>query len=225
MPVALTLGLPPRAGGGLLTGLLDDASGGGPHPGVVHGVPVRDAAAPAAAGHRSAAPVAVRLDPRHEPGPAGPGVVRRELDVRPADLAAVLAHPDELVVFLEPGRSWHDDLTRVLAAGHRAGLPADLGGGRLAAERAADFLAVLAHADRPFVARAGAVDGVLAVLAATVAALRGSDVRAAWTTPDAAALAALGEDAGAAVREVLASVAVPDPVGVAAALAARGLVP
>jgi prephenate dehydratase len=89
-------------------------------------------------------------------------------------------------------------------------------------DEVADFLAVLAHAPTGFVARARSADDVLAVLAATVAALRGDDVRAAWTYPDVAGLAGLRPAAATAVREVLLGVEVADVMGVAAGLAALG---
>lgn len=114
---------------------------------------------------------------------------------------------------------------RLVAVGTVTGL--DLTGGersdgefgRASADDVADFLAVLAHAETGFVARAGTADDVLAVLAATVAALRGDDVRAAWTQPDVGALAALRPGAAAAVREVLLGVEVADLAEVVAGLA------
>ena len=214
MPVPLTLGLPPRRQERpLLAGLLDDADGAGPHPGLVHGVPVHPAS-------RAPAGVTVALVLDVAPDRVDPGVtpVRLETTCDRADLGAALALPDDVLVVLEPGPRLADDAARVVAAHRRAGLPADV-----APEHAADFLAVLAHAERPFVARAHDAAGVLAVLAATVAALRGADVRSAWSHPDPAALAALPDAAGAAVREVLGSVEVPDALAVAAALASRGL--
>lgn len=93
---------------------------------------------------------------------------------------------------------------------------------RASADEVADFLAVLAHAPTGFVGRAESADDVLAVLAATVAALRGDDVRSAWTHPDVAALAALRPAAAAAVRGVLLAVEVTDVAGAIAGLAMLG---
>lgn len=64
---------------------------------------------------------------------------------------------------------------------------------------------------------------MLALLAATVAALRGDDVRAALAAPDPGRLTALIPEAAAAVREILLAVEVDDPAGVARDLAALGL--
>lgn len=87
----------------------------------------------------------------------------------------------------------------------------------------ADFLAVLAHADVGFVAQAATAEEVLALLAGTVAALRGDDVRGALAQPDPGPLTTLIPEAAAAVREVLLGIEVPDPGGIAAQLATWGL--
>ena len=222
MSVPLTLGLPPRRQERpLLAALLDDADGHGPHPGLVHGVPVVAASAFRPAGSTGRVAVVLDVHPDQlDPGWLGGAGTdgRLEIVCARADLRDALALPGDVLVVLEPGPHLGEDAALVVTAGRRAGLPADAD-----AAGAADFLAVLAHADRPFVARAHGVDGVLAVLAATAAALRGADVRAAWSAPDPAALAALSDDAGAAVREVLGSIEVPDPVAVVAGLAAHGL--
>lgn len=223
MTVALTLGLPPRTPEHpLLAGLLDDASGAGGHPGLVHGAPVRLASAPTPTDPATGVAVLLDVDPERLPAAlrTRPGAVRHEVAPARADLPAALALRPAvpLVVLLEPGPGLAADLAAVLAAGHRPGLPAGLGEGD-----AADALAVLAHAEVACLARAGGAGEVLALLAATAAALRGADVRAAWRDPDVAALARLSDAAGSAVREVLGSVEVDDPVAVAAGLAAAGL--
>ena len=66
------------------------------------------------------------------------------------------------------------------------------------------------------------MNDVLALLSATVAALRGDDVRSAWTHPDVAALGRLRPPAAAAVREVLLGVEVADVAGAVAGLAVLG---
>ncbi|MDQ2723708.1 MAG: hypothetical protein M3Y19_10445, partial [Actinomycetota bacterium] len=98
------------------------------------------------------------------------------------------------------------------------GLDADVDAGQ-----AADFLSLLAHSEVGFVARAVDAAGVLQVVAATVAALRGDDVRTAWDAPDLATLLAVPDPAARALREVLRSIEVPDAVDVAAALTEAGV--
>ncbi|UZJ24582.1 hypothetical protein RHODO2019_15870 [Rhodococcus antarcticus] len=88
---------------------------------------------------------------------------------------------------------------------------------------AADALAFLVHSGRGFAACADDGTGVLRVLAATVAALRGDDVRAAWSVPDPAWVALVPDPAAEALREVLVHVVVPDVARVAAELAELGL--
>ena len=88
---------------------------------------------------------------------------------------------------------------------------------------ASDALAFLVHSGRGFAASAEDGAGVLRVLAATVAALRGDDVRAAWSVPDVAWVAVVPDPAAEALREVLLHVVVPDPGRVAAELAELGL--
>ena len=105
-------------------------------------------------------------------------------------------------------------LQRVVDAGHGVGLREDV-----PADEVADFMAVLAHTDVGFVARAADAAGVVQVLAATVAALRGDDVRAAWEIPDVAQLRAVPDPAARALREVLRSIEVPDAVQVVMELA------
>lgn len=213
----------------LLAGLLDDArhpgTRGAVAAGLVHGAPVVRASRLVA----GTTGIAVDLDVDPDSLPAEfrrrPGAVRHEVAPKRSDLADVLAigsssrHGDlPLVVFLAPGPWLLVDLGAVLAAGHRPGLVAEAGVGDVS-----DFLAVLTHAEVPFVARADDALAVLSLLAATVASLRGGDVAEACRVPDVAALAALSDNAGAAVRTVLGSIEVPDPAGVAEDLVAAGL--
>ncbi|MFI5778527.1 hypothetical protein [Nocardia sp. NPDC051570] len=86
-------------------------------------------------------------------------------------------------------------------------------------ERIAAFLASIAHADTGFVVRTDSGERALAVVAATVAALCGEDIRAALTAPDIAFLRALRAPAVAALREVLLAVETSAPEVVAASLA------
>ncbi|MGW0250701.1 hypothetical protein ACWDYH_29110 [Nocardia goodfellowii] len=70
----------------------------------------------------------------------------------------------------------------------------------------ADFLAGVAHADSGFVARTGSGERAVAVVAATVAALCGEDIRAALAVPDIGFLTGLKPPAVEAVRGVLLAV-------------------
>ncbi|MFE3291789.1 hypothetical protein [Rhodococcus sp. NPDC059234] len=160
----------------------------------------------------------------------GPALTRVEVDcpLGHLDDAVALAQgdprplPAPLAVFVEPdgaGRGWAaESAERIAAAGARPGL--DTG---LADVDVADFLAVLAHSDAGFVARAGSGEEVVAILAATVAALRGDDIRAAYVRADPAPVAALSAAAAGAVREVLLGIAVADAAAVEAHLLAHGI--
>jgi len=70
-------------------------------------------------------------------------------------------------------------------------------------DRIADFLAMAAHSDEGFVARADDEHRALAVVAAAAAALCGADIRAALAEPDTAFLGGLSPQALGAVRTVL----------------------
>ncbi|MEV6274699.1 hypothetical protein [Nocardia sp. NPDC051832] len=70
----------------------------------------------------------------------------------------------------------------------------------------ADFLAGAAHADGGFVARTASGERAVAVVAATVAALCGEDIRAALAQPDIAFLTGLKPPAVEAARGVLLAV-------------------
>lgn len=215
MATFLTLSAPePRDSAPLLAHLLDDR-GGRSLAGAMHGE-------------------ALVQGSRLVPG--GTGVV--ELDVDPAVLVAHSASrydlnpaPGELsdalridlpaprVVFVQPGSFWVQQVREVVRAGHDAGLPEDV-----TAAEVSDFLAVLVHSGRGFVARVADGAGVVRVLAATVAALRGDDVGAAWAAPDPTALRSVPEPAARALREVLLRIEVPDAEQTQVELVALGFV-
>ncbi len=138
------------------------------------------------------------------------------------DDAIALRLPAPVTVFVTPDGP--DAVTlaesaQILAdAGHSPGLIA-----RQPVGAVADFLAVLAHTSVGFVARARDGAEVLSLLAGTVAALRGDDVRAALTNPDPVALTQLNPDAAEAVRGVLLGIEVDDLAQVEQVLAAAGL--
>lgn len=164
--------------------------------------------------------VVVELDASADaPVPASRRPVRYQIDCAPDYLGDVLAFtaPAPLCVYVA-GDTLADTARELTEAGHVPGLPA----GR-SADEIADFLAVLAHSDTGYVARARDAAEVLALLSATTAALSGFDVRQAVTEPDAARLAALIPEAAAAVREILLTVEVDDPAAVAAGLTELGL--
>lgn len=130
--------------------------------------------------------------------------------------------PGRLAVLVDPcdaGRGWAaESAERIATVGAHPVLAAGLG-----AEEVADFLAVLAHSDAGFVAHAADGAEVVALLAATVAALRGDDIPAAYRAADPAPVAALGAPAAEAVREVLRAIAVPNAAAVEAHLHANGI--
>jgi hypothetical protein len=82
----------------------------------------------------------------------------------------------------------------------------------------ADSLAEIAHADTGFVARTSNGTRALAVVAGTVAALCGEDIRAALASPDIAFLTALKPPAIEAVRTVLLAIETNTPDAVARSL-------
>jgi len=88
----------------------------------------------------------------------------------------------------------------------------------------AEFLAEIAHADHGFIARTADGSRALAIVAATVAALCGEDIRAALTEPDIAFLTALKPPAIEAARTVLLAIetdAVADLAGTLSILGTR----
>lgn len=155
--------------------------------------------------------------------------VRYELDCPVRDLgeAIALRIPSPLAVY--PELDEDSELTLADAARELAdaGKIPGLGRGHLSLSgtrgSVADFLAVLAHADVGFVARVDNAAQVLELLAGTIAALRGDDVRAALAEPDPARLTTLVPDAVAAVREVLLGIEVPNPREIGNRLADWGL--
>ena len=88
----------------------------------------------------------------------------------------------------------------------------------------ADVLAVVSHADVGLVARADTGDDVIAILAATVASLRGDDIASALAAPNVDALRKLIPEAAEAVREVLLGVEIADAVAPHARLVDVGLI-
>lgn len=148
--------------------------------------------------------------------------IRYLLDCAAADLpeALGLTAPAPLLLFIEPDAQHRlaDAAALAVDAGRSVGLVA----GR-SNEEIADFLAVLTHSMVGFILRAADADDVVRLLAATVASMRGDDVRAALDAPDLARLIDLNDEAAAMVREILLGIEVADPAGVARELAARGL--
>ncbi|MEE2058157.1 hypothetical protein [Rhodococcus artemisiae] len=166
--------------------------------------------------------VVVELDASAEaPSPAGWRPVRYQLDCARGDLDDVLAFtaPAPLAVYVQVDDPALADTARALTeAGHIPGLPTGHTPGAVA-----DFLAVLAHADTGFVARAQTASDVLALLSGTAAALSGSDVRDALTAPDADRLGRLIPEAIGALREILLAVEVDDTDAVLGGLRELGL--
>lgn len=176
-------------------------------------------------------PLSLRLDIAPDALPATlPDLTRIEVDcpLDHLDDAVALAHgdpvtlPGRLAIRVHPGdarRGWAaESAERIAAAGAHPVLPTGLG-----VADVADFLAVLAHSDAGFVAHAGDGAQVVAILAATVAALRGDDIPAAYLAADPAPVAALGTAAAEAVREILVAIAVPQGAGVDAHLRSVGI--
>ncbi|WP_024795953.1 hypothetical protein [Tomitella biformata] len=177
-------------------------------------------AASAAGADQSGLFIDLDLDPAELGAVTAPR--RYLLDCAAADLAQALdlQTPAPLVLFVEPDATHGlaDLAALVVAAGQSVGLVA----GR-SNEEIADFFAVLTHSMVGFVLRAADAEDVVRLLAATVASMRGDDVRAALAQPNLRGLLGLGDEAAATVREILLGIEVADPVGVAAELLARGL--
>ncbi|MDQ1199532.1 hypothetical protein [Rhodococcus sp. SORGH_AS_0303] len=219
MPTMLTLGVRPRRDpealfADLLVATVDDvatAEALEPHP------LVGTACVPLSAVDDSAAleRFLVRLDvaPPDEP----PSVRAYVVEATAEQLGdAVAIAPGSSVVVLCPDGDVVETTALVDRAGRHPGLDAGW-----SEDRVADFLAVVAHAEHGFFAVATDTSSVLAVLAGTVAALRGDDVRSALRSPDLAALVALHPDAAAATREVLLGVLVPNVGNIAHELRRR----
>ncbi|MCU1648618.1 MAG: hypothetical protein JWN03_8893 [Nocardia sp.] len=90
-------------------------------------------------------------------------------------------------------------------------------------ETVSEFLVRIAHSDTGFVARTDSGDRAVALIAATVAALIGDDIRAALTKPDIAFLTGLKPPAVEALRTVLLAIETDNPDAVTSALAALAL--
>ncbi|MBY8858735.1 hypothetical protein K7711_19835 [Nocardia sp. CA2R105] len=82
----------------------------------------------------------------------------------------------------------------------------------------AEFLVVAAHSVGGFIARTDSGERAVAVVAATVAALCGEDIRRALTHPDLEFLRGLAPGAVEALREVLLAIESETPDAVAKAL-------
>lgn len=230
MAIPLTLGLPvPRNPHGLLDALLGETRTSVGVPSVGDSSVVGPPIVPASAllGAPGAGRVVVRLDidpdQLRADATASYEAVRFDLDVTSdqIDDAIALRLPAPSAVYVEGGDEIlapAESASRLCEGGRIPGLAA----GRTPAE-IADFLAVLAHESVGFVARAADADEVIALLCGTAAALRGDDARAAIADPQPGALAALIPEAASALREVLLSIEVPDPVAVEAGLRGAGL--
>jgi hypothetical protein len=176
-------------------------------------------------------PLWLRLDVELDALPQSlPELVRIEVDcpLEHLDDAVALAKgdprplPARLAVRVAAdgaGRGWAAESSeRIAAAGAHPVLAAGLG-----ADDVADFLAVLAHSDTGFVAHASDAREVVAILAATVAALTGDDIPAAFRAADPVPVAALSTAAAEAVREILVAIAVPARAGIDAELRDLGI--
>ncbi|MFC9994530.1 hypothetical protein [Nocardia sp. NPDC127526] len=89
-------------------------------------------------------------------------------------------------------------------------------------EAVSEFLVRIAHGDTGFVARTDSGERALALVAATVAALCGEDIRTALTSPDIDFIKGLKPPAVEALRSVLLAVETADPEAVHSALAVLG---
>lgn len=212
MPIPLPLGMPPSRDEprGLLDALLtrrhDTLASALEVSGRMLAPPIVPAAAVTAPSKRG---LVVELDASAElPAPSGWRPVRYQIDCATDDLEDVLAvvAPAPLVVYAHvPDAALADAARALTEVGHIPGLTSGRG-----PDAVADFLSVLAHADTGYAARADGAADLVALLAATVAALSGFDVRAALAAPDTARLRGLIPDAAAAVREILLTVEVDD---------------
>ncbi|MFX0573359.1 hypothetical protein [Nocardia nepalensis] len=112
-------------------------------------------------------------------------------------------------------RSLDDGLVRAVGTGE-AGvriLDADAPDAEIA-----DFLAEIAHSDGGFIARTSDGERALAIVAGTVAALCGEDIRAALAGPDIAFLTSLKPPAVEAARSVLLAIETDAPDDLAGTL-------
>lgn len=133
--------------------------------------------------------------------------------------ATALQLPAPLVIFPElTGASVMESVTTIVEAHRTPGFDASA-----SPRHIADILAVVAHAEVGFSARAHSGQEVLAILAATVAALRGDDILTALAHPNLAGLAALNPEAAEAVRTVLLGIEVDDAAAAHRSLVDAGL--
>lgn len=232
MAIPLTLGVPHRPQpNALVEGLLhphcaDAASVESAPRGLVFGPPTVPASQllrlPEAA---NLGRIVVRLDIDPDRLRGGPGryeAVRFDVDATAEDLADAVALrvPAPLVVFPTFTGVEASEETDIVAHAQRTP------GVHVAdtARRIADVLAVVSHSDVGLVARAESGEHVLAILAATVASLRGDDIAAALTAPDVGRLARLIPEAAEAVRTVLLGIEIADADGARATLEQAGLI-
>ncbi|WP_330251353.1 hypothetical protein OG874_35195 [Nocardia sp. NBC_00565] len=112
-------------------------------------------------------------------------------------------------------RSLDDGLVRRVGAGEAGAriLDADASDAEIA-----DFLAGAVHSDGGFVARTSDGERALAIVAGTVAALCGEDIRAALARPDIAFLTSLKPPAVEAARSVLLAIETDAPDDLAGTL-------
>lgn len=230
--IPLTLGVPSRPDpGALVAGLLqqrcrsfDDVRSR--HAGVSAGPPVlaasfvRDLPSGTELGR-----VVVQLDIDPDELRAGSAVyeaVRFQVDVdsETVEDAVRLRLPSPLVIFPDPTEaSVMDVVTLIVDANRTPGFTA-----AASPRHIADVLAVVAHSDVGVSTRARDGEDVLAILAATVAALRGDDIPTALATPDLAGLARLRPEAAEAVRSVLLGIEIDDAEAAHRGLIAAGLI-
>jgi hypothetical protein len=141
--------------------------------------------------------------------PGGIGAARFTIGVPEDQLSDALSlrPPAPLTIFCAGG-DMAAVAAAIVAAGHSPGL--DAGDTE---NRTADLLAVVAHSDTGFFAHVHRPDQILGVVAATVAALRGDDIRDAIRRPNIDALTSMHPEAAAATREVLLGIEVDDAAG------------
>lgn len=105
---------------------------------------------------------------------------------------------------------------RALTAGLVRPISADTGAAEIldltaGDETVSEFLVRIAHGDTGFIARTDSGDRAVGIVAATVAALMGEDIRAALAAPDIAFLTGLKQPAIDALHEVLLAIESADP--------------
>ncbi|WP_338887554.1 hypothetical protein [Rhodococcus sovatensis] len=163
------------------------------------------------------------IDPAELSGGAATYEVARfhiDVDADTVEEATRLRLPSPLVIFPELTDASLMDLVTVIVDAHRTpGFAASA-----SPRHIADILAVVAHADVGVCARAGNGQDVLAVLSATVAALRGDDIQTALSDPNLGSLARLRPEAAEALRTVLLGIEIDDAASAHRELVAAQLV-